>query len=170
MLIQKIKDSLSIKQVVEMYGVSLDSNNFSKCPLHDEKTKSFKIYSNKQRFKCFGCGKSGDVVDFVKYMFYLNDKDALRKLDSDFKLGFMGKIDVNTSKQLKQAQIERERLKKKKENFERNRNNLVSVIQQYYKMQEENRPMQGEEPNELFIMSVLKVNDLIDYYERVYEK
>lgn len=35
------------------------------CPLHQERTPSFCVDREKQRFKCFGCGVGGDVVDFV---------------------------------------------------------------------------------------------------------
>ncbi len=34
------------------------------CPFHDEKTPSFFIYSNNS-FYCFGCGVSGNAIDFV---------------------------------------------------------------------------------------------------------
>src|SRR3990167_8163608 len=34
------------------------------CPLHQERTPSFCVDREKQRFKCFGCGVGGDVVDF----------------------------------------------------------------------------------------------------------
>lgn len=36
-----------------------------KCPFHEEKTPSFFIYSNTNTFNCFGCGKNGDVIDFL---------------------------------------------------------------------------------------------------------
>src|SRR4051794_4713935 len=35
------------------------------CPFHQEKTPSFKVNRKTQRFKCFGCGASGDVLDFL---------------------------------------------------------------------------------------------------------
>lgn len=34
------------------------------CPLHNEKTPSFNIKNNK--YKCFGCGAHGDVIDLYK--------------------------------------------------------------------------------------------------------
>ncbi len=36
------------------------------CPFHDEKTPSFNVTPSKGFFYCFGCGKGGDVVDFVR--------------------------------------------------------------------------------------------------------
>jgi 5S rRNA maturation endonuclease (ribonuclease M5) len=35
------------------------------CPFHDERTASFTVSPSKYIYKCFGCGSSGDVVDFV---------------------------------------------------------------------------------------------------------
>ncbi|HEU0123194.1 MAG TPA: DNA primase [Bryobacteraceae bacterium] len=35
------------------------------CPFHQEKSGSFNVHQEKQFFKCFGCGASGDVIKFV---------------------------------------------------------------------------------------------------------
>jgi DNA primase len=35
------------------------------CPFHSEKTPSFTVNEEKGLFHCFGCGESGDVIDFV---------------------------------------------------------------------------------------------------------
>jgi DNA primase len=40
------------------------------CPFHGEKTPSFKVYEDSRHFHCFGCGASGDVINF--YMKYYN--------------------------------------------------------------------------------------------------
>jgi DNA primase catalytic core len=37
------------------------------CPFHSEKTPSFTVSPDYGSFKCFGCGKSGDVFSFVQY-------------------------------------------------------------------------------------------------------
>lgn len=48
-------------------------NYIGLCPFHDEKTPSFNVNPARGIFKCFGCGKGGDPVDFVmeheKYAF-----------------------------------------------------------------------------------------------------
>lgn len=36
------------------------------CPFHDDRSPSFTIFANGQRFYCFGCGATGDVLDFVQ--------------------------------------------------------------------------------------------------------
>ena len=35
------------------------------CPFHEERTPSFYVVPDKGFYKCFGCGKSGDVFSFV---------------------------------------------------------------------------------------------------------
>lgn len=35
------------------------------CPFHNEKTPSFSVHEAKQIFKCFGCGKGGNVIHFI---------------------------------------------------------------------------------------------------------
>ncbi len=58
-------------------------NYLARCPFHDEKTPSFTVAPHKGIFKCFGCGKGGNAVNFVmeheQYTFveaikYLGDK------------------------------------------------------------------------------------------------
>ena len=58
-------------------------NYLGRCPFHDEKTPSFTVSPSKGIFKCFGCGKGGNAVNFVmeheQYTFveaikYLGDK------------------------------------------------------------------------------------------------
>ena len=35
------------------------------CPFHSEKTPSFNVSTDKGYYKCFGCGKAGDIINFV---------------------------------------------------------------------------------------------------------
>lgn len=50
------------------------------CPFHKEKTPSFHVSSEKQRFKCFGCGVSGDVFKFVQLYDNVGFPEAVRKV------------------------------------------------------------------------------------------
>src|SRR5690606_12375479 len=36
------------------------------CPFHSEKSPSFSVNAEEGRYHCFGCGKSGDVITFVR--------------------------------------------------------------------------------------------------------
>jgi len=50
------------------------------CPFHADRSPSFTIYSGGERFQCFGCGASGDVLDFVQRAYGLNMPEAARML------------------------------------------------------------------------------------------
>ena len=79
---QRIIDSADIYEVVSDY-VALKKrgvNYVGCCPFHNEKTGSFTVSPSKGIFKCFGCGKGGDVVHFVMEHDQVNYYDALRKL------------------------------------------------------------------------------------------
>ena len=52
-------------------------NHWGLCPFHGEKTPSFAVNAERQSFKCFGCGKGGDVISFIMEIEHLGFMDAL---------------------------------------------------------------------------------------------
>jgi len=50
------------------------------CPFHNEKSASFTIFDDGQRFHCFGCGASGDVIDYVSRHEGISAADAVARL------------------------------------------------------------------------------------------
>lgn len=50
------------------------------CPFHSEKSPSFYVNPARQSFKCFGCGKGGDAITFVRDYENLPFMDAVRRL------------------------------------------------------------------------------------------
>lgn len=70
------------------------------CPFHNEKDPSFRYYADSNRFKCFGCGLSGDVVRLHQlaerhYKFRkLSEEEAIRELIKIYSLD----IDMDSSK------------------------------------------------------------------------
>jgi DNA primase len=69
-LTDDILSSVDIVDVISRH-VSLKragSNYSGCCPFHNEKTASFMVSPQKQIFKCFGCGKGGNVLLLYKNM------------------------------------------------------------------------------------------------------
>jgi DNA primase len=66
--IDTIRD-LAIEQIIEKYTTLKKSGvNYKGCcpfPDHNESTPSFHVNVNKNTFKCFGCGRGGDGIEFV---------------------------------------------------------------------------------------------------------
>jgi DNA primase len=56
------------------------ANFMGLCPFHGEKTPSFYVYPGTASFYCFGCGKSGDAIDFVKEYNHVDFPAALQDL------------------------------------------------------------------------------------------
>lgn len=53
------------------------------CPFHNEKTPSFKVNDDRQRYHCFGCGQDGTAIDFVMATEGLTFREAVERLAGD---------------------------------------------------------------------------------------
>ena len=80
--IEEIKNRLDIAQVVGKYvQLKQAGKNFSGlCPFHKEKTPSFIVSPDIQRYKCFGCGETGDIFNFVQKIENIDFVESLEKL------------------------------------------------------------------------------------------
>ncbi|AOY77525.1 DNA primase [Clostridium formicaceticum] len=81
-LIIEIKEKNDIVEVISQY-IQLRSTGSSYkalCPFHNEKTPSFHVNTEKQWFKCFGCGEGGDVIGFVMKIENLDFVEAVKIL------------------------------------------------------------------------------------------
>jgi DNA primase len=80
--IDDIKRDHPMPEVVRQYGIEINLAGFCRCPFHNERTASMKIYA--QSFYCFGCGAGGDVIDFVRLYERCDFKTAFRMLGGEF--------------------------------------------------------------------------------------
>lgn len=80
--IENLKNQVNIVDVV---GRTLPlkragSNYKGCCPFHNEKTPSFVVSEQKQIFTCFGCGATGDVIEYVKRYYNLDFGEAVERI------------------------------------------------------------------------------------------
>ena len=81
----RIKQTVTTRQAAETYGLSVSRNGMTCCPFHKDRHPSLKL--NEDYFFCFGCGASGDVIDFTARLFGLSPYAAAKKLETDFGIG-----------------------------------------------------------------------------------
>ena len=79
MTTDEIKQSVSMREVVEQYGYHPNRAGFISCPFHNgDRTPSMKIYQ--KDFHCHACGANGDIFTFVQQMEGCSFKEAYLKL------------------------------------------------------------------------------------------
>lgn len=101
--IQRILDAADITDVVSEF-VTLRRrgvNMLGLCPFHNEKTPSFTVSPAKGIFKCFGCGKGGNSVNFIMEHESLSYPEALKWLARKYNIEVVEEEETEEQKQLK---------------------------------------------------------------------
>ena len=77
-----IKDSITVPQAAERYGLATERSGMACCPFHEDHHPSMKL--NERYFYCFGCGAKGDVIDLTARLLGTTTKDTVSILLRDF--------------------------------------------------------------------------------------
>ena len=118
------KNNLDIVSIIESAGVELKrsgTRHVGLCPFHADKDPSFYIFDD-NRFKCFGCGEHGDVIDFVQKYYGLSFPDALKHLGIE-----KGELTSETKAEIECRKIERQKAKAKKK-FKADLQNTLLIL------------------------------------------
>lgn len=77
--ITEIRNSVDIVDVISEYIplTKKGKNFFCVCPFHEDNAPSMSVSREKQIYKCFGCGASGNVITFLMDYDHMNFKEAL---------------------------------------------------------------------------------------------
>lgn len=107
--IRSIIDTARIEEVVGDF-VRLrrsGSNLLGLCPFHQEKTPSFNVSVPRGIYKCFGCGKAGNVVNFIMEHEKYSYVEALRYLAKRYNIPI---VEEELTSEAKQKQLDKESL------------------------------------------------------------
>ncbi|PSR05471.1 MAG: DNA primase [Bacteroidetes bacterium SW_11_45_7] len=87
-IIDQILSTADIEEIVEefVHLKKRGANLIGLCPFHDERTPSFSVSPSKGIYKCFGCGASGNPVNFIMEHEQLSYPEALRYLADKYNI------------------------------------------------------------------------------------
>jgi len=97
-----IKSILQKKKIVEylaseniFHAKQYSGRYVYTCPLHADKSPSFYIFDDGdyQTFKCFGCGKGGDLINLICFLKNYNISEAIRKIAGDLNITDRDRVD-----------------------------------------------------------------------------
>ena len=78
---ESIKAAVTARQAAESFGLTVNRSGMATCPFHEDHTPSLKL---DQRYYCFGCGATGDVIDFTARLFNVSNSNAAHILAKKF--------------------------------------------------------------------------------------
>jgi hypothetical protein len=161
-IFSEVKQHLPMKEVARYYGITVNRSGFTRCPFHEERTPSMKIYDD--HFYCFGCQCGGDVIRFVSQLFSLTPLEAARKLQSDFGIADV-EFDREQYKRDRNTRMEQLRKEKQYESWKHNTYLLLtdycSLLREWRK---EYAPKTLDEPFQDKYLESLKELEKAEYY------
>ena len=151
-----VKQSITVREAAQMYGIEVNRSGMACCPFHDDKNPSMKL--NEEYFYCFGCGATGDVIDFTARLYNLSPKEAAEKLAQDFGLAYDS-----------QAPSRRRYIRQKTEaqKFKEDRDHAFRVLADYFhllrKWETDYTPKTPEENPHPRFMEAIQKKDYVGY-------
>ena len=153
---EAVKQSVTVREAAQMYGIEVNRSGMACCPFHDDKNPSMKL--NEEYFYCFGCGATGDVIDFTARLYNLSPKEAAEKLAQDFGLAYDS-----------QAPPRRRYVRRKSEaqKFKEDRDHAFRVLADYFhllrKWETDYTPKTPEENPHSRFMEAIQKKDYVGY-------
>ena len=153
---EAVKQSITVREAAQMYGIEVNRSGMACCPFHDDKNPSMKL--NEEYFYCFGCGATGDVIDFTARLYNLSPKEAAEKLAQDFGLAYDS-----------QAPPRRRYIRQKSEaqKFKEDRDHAFRVLADYFhllrKWETDYTPKTPEENPHPRFMEAIQKKDYVGY-------
>ena len=153
---EAVKQSITVREAAQMYGIEVNRSGMACCPFHDDKNPSMKL--NEEYFYCFGCGATGDVIDFTARLYNLSPKEAAEKLAQDFGLAYDS-----------QAPPRRRYVRQKSEaqKFKEDRDHTFRVLADYFhllrKWETDYTPKTPEENPHPRFMEAIQRKDYVGY-------
>ena len=81
-IIESVKKEADIVAIINQYvALTKRGNNYTcSCPFHEDNNPSFSVSPDKQIYKCFSCGRGGNVFGFLQEMEGISFPEAVKKV------------------------------------------------------------------------------------------
>lgn len=174
-----IRENVSMRELLEKYGFQFSRKNFMCCCFHNEKTPSACISKDDRWYKCYGCGVSYNVIDFVANYEKCSRNQAISKIDEMFGLGFGRDLTAQQKKELKEAQRRNKLLKEQREREKKEEqlacDKIIKRLRMWEQVQKFAHPTRGQiktntwELSDLFFYSLKQQRWLNWLYDKICE-
>ena len=161
-----VKEALDIVEVAKRYGVHVVRGNKAHCPFHCDRTPSMSFYDHNRKFHCFSCNTGGDVIDLVQRLLNASKLEALRELNSTYRLG----LDLDTPpspEKVRRAISLRRQRQQEQESFEQWERGAFLILSSYFRTlrqwKEEYAPRIPDEPLQPRFVVALHQTEYIEY-------
>ena len=129
MTVEEIKQTYSMRSIVERYGIKVKRDGMCSCPFHGaDNNPSMKIYEDS--FYCFTCNAHGDIFSFVQKMDNCDFKKAFYSLGGEY--GNQTKASRTALYRLEMARKQHEKEKRKIQEKIQNNNMMIHATRELY--------------------------------------
>ena len=141
-----VRQSVTMRQVAEAYGLRIYRGNMVCCPFHGtDKHPSMKLYDGSRGYYCFTCHAGGDVISFVMKQEGIAFDEAVRRIAQMFHIPLSAGDEM--SEEVKQAiaaqKAEREAAEKAKTEAKNMLKEITEQIHRLKALQAEFKPLSG---------------------------
>lgn len=154
-IFEAVKQTVTTRQAAERYGIWVERNGMCRCPFHNDSTPSMKL---DRRYYCFGCGATGDVIDFVSRLRGIGSKEAAILLVQDFAIPY----EDGTGKMSKPRQQNTD-----EQNYQHMERYCFRVLLDYYRLlcrwKEDYAPRTPEDDYHPRFVAALQKLSLVEY-------
>lgn len=163
-----IVNRVKMSEVFYRFGFKPNRIGFISCPFHKEKTASMKAYKHDTRFHCFGCGRTGSVIDFVMLLNSLTFTETMTQLNHDFGLGLpIGeRVSLRQKREIERTQRERlERRQAEEQERQEIEDAYWTIFEEWKRLDDNRRNYRPKSINEELHPLYIEALQRIDYQQ-----
>ena len=128
----EIKQTVTMRQVCERYGIEVNRANTACCPFHSDRSPSMHVYDGDRGYWCYACNSGGDVIDFTMRYFKIPFKNALERLNEDFSLNLP--LNAPLDRKARQTIARRKQLADTQRSFDAWRFNTIKHLAECFRL------------------------------------